>query len=276
MIKFGIYVDGSALIGALNKHELKVEDFEGFYRHIFEESVKAWSGSFLDRQPPAGCQLHRVYWYQVAGIDRIDFADTKTQGYYKSLFDTEESLKRLYMSLAAQRMKSGTPQEIQNEAFKIFFEEKREWYASKAAVLDAMRSFNHAIQAGCDFIEIVSCGHWKVNLLGGHILEKGIDTTFAVDLSNSTDKVDVSVIIAGDYDAIPSVRHVKDRGKNIGAVDILRGSATDVKLRQSSSRLHNLCDFVCSIYEADLVSKKIAQSRGRYGSGGAHAAQRRR
>src|SRR5690606_1969254 len=133
---------------------------------------RAWSASFLDRQPPPGCHLHRVYWYQVAGIDRIDFSDTKTQTYYKALFDAEEPPKRLYTSLAAQRMKSGTPQEIQNEAFKIFFDEKREWYNSKAAVLDAMRSFNHAIQAGCDFIEIVPCGHWKVNLLGGHLLEK--------------------------------------------------------------------------------------------------------
>lgn len=263
MIKFGIYVDGSVLIGALNKHELKVDDFEGFYRHVFEEAVKSWSSSFFNQQPPEGCHLHRVYWYQVAGLDRIDFTDGKTQTYYRTLFDSDEIVKRLYLALASQYLKNASPQELQAEAFKVFFEERRAWYASKAAVLDAMRSFNHAIQAGCDFIEILSCGHWKVNLLHGHIVEKGLDTTFAVDVAKAGDLVDVVIIVAADYDATPAVAHVKSRGRNVGIIDIHRGAPTDVKSRPPSSKLHNLCDFVCPIYEADLVRKKIAQSRHR-------------
>jgi len=276
MIKFGIYVDGSVLIGSLNKHELKVEDFEAFYRYIFEEAAKAWGSSFLDRQPPPGCHLHRVYWYQVAGIDRIDFADSKTQNHYRALFDAEESLNRLYIALAGQHLKSGTRQEIENEAFRIFFEEKREWYASKASMLDAMRSFNHAIQAGCDFIEIISCGYWKVNLIGGQIMEKGLETAFAVDIAHGVNMVDVIVIIAGDYDAIPVVAYAKDHGRNVGIFDIHRGASTDAHPRLQSSRLHNLCDFVCPVYEADLVARKIATSRGRHGAAGGSGSSKNR
>ena len=140
MIKFGIFVDGPTLITALNKIELKVEDFEGFYRVLFERAVQEWGQSFSDRSAPPGCQLYRVFWYQIGSIDRIDLNDPKTQSYYRAQFDADEGLKRLYLPLAASRTTSKSPADIATEAWRLCLQDKREWYNSRLTMLESMRT----------------------------------------------------------------------------------------------------------------------------------------
>ncbi len=42
MIRFAIFVDGSNLIGCLKDMNIRVDDYQAFYRHVFEEAVEVW------------------------------------------------------------------------------------------------------------------------------------------------------------------------------------------------------------------------------------------
>ena len=67
-------------------------------------------------------------------------------------------------------------------------------------------------------------GHWKVNFLHKWVEEKGLDTSLAVDMVALQDNYDVAVVMSGDADNIPSIRHMKGRGTHIAAVEFVNGS----------------------------------------------------
>jgi uncharacterized LabA/DUF88 family protein len=258
VIRFGIFVDGSNLIGALSKLNLKIDDYAAFYRHAFEKSVNEWrEESLLDSNDFPICQMHRVYWYQVGSMDHINFDDSIVQANLKQAFESDDNIKSLYYSAAGQKLKGASHAEVQLAAWKLFFEDRKAWYVRKSTQLESMRQFNHAIQASCAFISVIECGHWKVNVLNRYVEEKGLDTAFAVDIATVSNLLDVVVLLSGDADAIPAVDHVKRLGKNVGALDLIKGYPPERKGRQASSRLHGSCDFVVRIYEMDLVREKI-------------------
>ena len=71
------------------------------------------------------------------------------------------------------------------------------------------------------------------------------------------DNYDVAVVMSGDADNIPSIRHMKGRGKHIAAVEFVNGSPPESKGRSFSSRLKEHADFVIQIYETELLRLKI-------------------
>jgi hypothetical protein len=62
MYRFVRFVDGSNLVGVLRRQNLRVDSYEGFFRHVFESALKVWKGTFSGGTPVA--QLHRVKWYE--------------------------------------------------------------------------------------------------------------------------------------------------------------------------------------------------------------------
>jgi hypothetical protein len=70
---------------------------------------------------------------------------------------------------------------------------------------------------------------------------------------------DVAVVVSGDADSIPSIRHLKSRNKHIAAVEFINGSPPETKGRTFSSRLKEHADFVIRIYETELVRLKLAR-----------------
>ena len=42
MTGFALFVDGSNLFGSLKDMKVQVDDYQAFYKHIFEQSVESW------------------------------------------------------------------------------------------------------------------------------------------------------------------------------------------------------------------------------------------
>jgi uncharacterized LabA/DUF88 family protein len=143
-------------------------------------------------------------------------------------------------------------------AFQEYLKDARAWYPKKVQQIEKLRRFHHGVQAENDFIEIIECGHWKVDLLRRDVEEKRLDTTMAVDMVTLCDTFDVGLVISGDADAIPAIRHIKRSGKSVGVVEFLKGYPPEKRSKQSSSKLKNQADFVIQVYEMDLERKGIA------------------
>jgi uncharacterized LabA/DUF88 family protein len=79
-----------------------------------------------------------------------------------------------------------------------------------------------------DFIEIRRIGNWKVDFLHKSIGEKGVDTSISVDMVTMLPAYDVALLISGDADGIPSVKYVKNSGRQVGAVEFLKGYPPEI------------------------------------------------
>lgn len=261
MHRFVIFVDGSNLSGALRQMNVRVDDYEAFYRYLFDAAVETWRDT-LNATSPQAAQLVRTYWYELGTMDEWDLADAKAQATLREYFENDRDLKRSYMALAGEKL-PGRPQgEVAVEAWSMCFKEFEGWYERRTELLQGFRRFHHAIRASTDFIDVIECGHWKVDLLNRSLFEKGLDTRLAVDLVTMAQNFDVAVIVSGDADHIPSMDHVKAMGRHVGVVEFLAGYPPEKKGRGFSSRLKVVADFVVQIYEMDLVGKGFAKKAG--------------
>lgn len=262
MHRFVFFVDGSNLLGSLRGIGIQVDDYEAFYRYIFEQAVAQWRDTF-EAVTPAGAQLFRIYWYALGEIDRWDLANPKAQIHLKERFEADRDLKRTYMALAGQEMGgSGASQdEVFKEAWAMCFKEFKDWYESRVDSVDGMKRFYHAVRSSTDYIDIIECGHWKVDFLKHSLSEKGLDTTLAVDMVDKLDEYDVAIVVSGDADSIPSISIAKSRGKHVAAVEFIPGFPPAERGRGFSSSLKVASDFVVRIYEMDLIQKELAKKR---------------
>lgn len=255
--RFAIFVDGSNLFGSLKAMGIRVDDYEKFYRFIFDEAVKVWRSTFA-ADSNFSAQLHRVYWYVVGAMDEWDLSALKSQSHLHDQFLADKELKRTYMALAGKSMPGEQQDKVANEAWAMCFDEFKKWYEQKLSLLEGMIRFYHAVRRSTDFIDIIECGHWKVDLLHKTLSEKGLDTFLAVDMVAMDDNYDVAIVISGDADSIPSIKHMKRRNKHIAAVEFLSGYPPGKRGANFSSHLKLAADFVTRIYEMDLVTKGIA------------------
>ena len=95
MHRFAIFVDGSNLVGVLRRMNIRVDDYERFYRFIFDAGVDIWRGT-VSSLSPSPAQLLRVNWYQVGSMDEWDLADAKVQATLRDAFERDPDLKRKY------------------------------------------------------------------------------------------------------------------------------------------------------------------------------------
>lgn len=257
MHRFALFVDGSNLFGSLRTMSLRVDDYEAFFSYVFEQAVELWRETISGATPPA--QLYRVYWYEVGSMDDWDLTDAKAQAHLRDRFDADKEVKRAYMALAGQKLKGASQAEVAAEAWVMCYNEFKEWYEYKWKILDGMRRFHHAIRTGTDFIDVIECGHWKVDLLHRALEEKGLDTTLAVDMVAMERNYDVAVTLSGDADHIPSINYMKERAKHVAAVEFLSGYPPEKRGRSFSSHLKRAADFVVQIYEMELVKHGLAK-----------------
>jgi len=257
MYRFVTFVDGSNLAGLLRRMSLRVDNYETLFRHVFEGATKAWRTTFDGSAAPA--QLHRVKWYEVGSMDEWNLADSKAQTVLRELFDKDRDLKRAYMAIAGQKLGSRPQSEVALEAWTLCFNDLRRWYDERRELVEGFRRFHYAIRSGTDFIDVVECGHWKLDLLHRSVVEKGLDMRLAVDMVTLLENYDVAVLIAGDTDNIPSLDHVQAKGRHVGVVDFLAGHPRERRVAAPSSRLKVSADFVVQVYEMDLISRGIAK-----------------
>ncbi len=240
------------------KSGVQLKDYEKLYWYLFEKCVDDWRASFTKNARP-DAQLLRVYWYVVGAIDEWDLADPKAQAHLRKQFENDRDVRAEWSKAASQSLqnqsKPQTQQAVLEEAWALCFRDFQSWYEGKKQNLDGMNQFHYAVAASTDFIEVRKVGHWKVNFLD----EKGVDTSFAVDMVTMLSAYDVALLISGDADSIPSVNYVKNSGRHVGAVEFLKGYPPEDRAKNVSAKLKVAADFVTPIYEMDLVREGIGQ-----------------
>lgn len=264
-MKFAVFVDGPNLMGSLWNFNLNVDDYQSFYDHIIERAAQEWETCVVGREKAPKTLVWRVFWYQIGSIDELNFENPALEKSLRKSFDSSRELKRIFVSIAEKENPGLDIREIEEVAWKKCFNEGREWYERKKTDLKKMKQFNHAVRRNTRFVDIIECGHWKTDLLGKHLHEKGIDTSLAVDLATMTDSYDVAVVMSGDADMLPSINHAKKhKGKHIGIVELNNDTFGEAKGQQSSSRLRNYADFIVSVKKTDLLAKGIGMERQNY------------
>jgi len=257
MHRFIIFVDGSNLAGVLRRLNLRVDSYEPLFRHVFEGAARAWRTTFDGGAAPA--QLHRVKWYEVGSFDEWNLDDAKAQAVLRDIFERDKDLKRAYHAIASQTLTAHTPTDLTGEAWSLCFKDLRRWYDERRDLVEGFRRFHYAIRSSTDFIDVIECGHWRLDLLHRQVVEKGLDTRLAVDTVTLLETYDVAVLISSDTDSIPSLEHVQAKGRHVGVVDFLPGHPRERKAAQPLSRLKVAADFVLPVYEMDLVNRGIAK-----------------
>lgn len=254
MIKFSTFVDGSNLFGALKSMNLEVTDYESLYRYIYKESVAAYNESTVI-SPQVSCQLQRIYWYVVGSIDEWDLSLPQSQDALNKSFQKDRDTHDYWMGKLGKEYPGA--KDLEEKAWTACFNDFKKWYEIKQGTLDGMKRFYQGVRSATDLIDIIEGGHWKVNFLRKYVEEKGLDTSLAVDLVALEKNYDVAIVVSGDADAIPSLRHAKDAGKHVLAVEFISGSPPEQKGRSFSSRLKEHADIVIRIYETELLRLKI-------------------
>jgi uncharacterized LabA/DUF88 family protein len=252
-----LFVDGSNVVGVLRKLNLRVDDYETFYRYVFEQALVASKLCFVGSAPTT--ILMRVMWYAVGSLDDWDLSDAKVQATLREAFDKDRELRRTYMALAGQKLAGAQQPEVAKEAWSICFNEAKDWYEKRSELVDGFRRFYHWVRSSTDFIDIIECGHWRIDLLAKTVEEKGLDTRLAVDMVTLETSYDLAVLVSGDADNIPSLDYAKRRGKHVAVVEFLGGYPPEKKSAHASSRLKVAADLVVQIYEMDLVQKNLAR-----------------
>lgn len=253
-----LFVDGSNVIGSLSKMNLRVDDYESFYRYVFERAVDLQKARFVGLAPTAA--LVRILWYAVGSLDQWDLNDPRVQASLHEAFQKDKDLKRTYMASAGVKLQAVNDQvAVAREAWAICYAEIRSWYERRHASIDGFRRFYHAIRNTTDYIDIIECGHWKLNILGRSVEEKGLDTRLAVDMVTLDNSYDLAVLVSGDADHIPSIEYLKRLGKHVALVEFLGGYPPEKRGAQTASRLRVSADFVVQIYEMELVQKSLAR-----------------
>jgi uncharacterized LabA/DUF88 family protein len=255
-MRYACFVDCSNLIGSLNKINLRINDYQCFFRFIVEESYKQVLTAYLNRSPEPEALLSRVYWYAVGHLDQYDFSDPQMKSFFQKIFNDSGEVKRSFMSDVG---KSTTGLSPTDRAFESFYEDRKNWYASREKKVEGFCGFYDKVRRESDFIDINDNGHWKLNFIAKDVDEKGIDTSLAVDSVIMIDTYDVALIVSGDADMIPSINYLKRQGKYVGVVSFIKGHPPERKGRQQSTRLSKVADFDVPIYETDLMRLGCAE-----------------
>jgi uncharacterized LabA/DUF88 family protein len=256
MYRFVTFVDGSSLAATLRRMSLRIDNYEPLYRHIFENATKAWRTTFDG--PGATAQLHRVKWYEVGSLDEWNLDDERAQLVLRDIFERDADSKRLYMALAAQKHPQRSRVELADDAWSLCFTDVRRWYEERRDLVDGFRRFHYAVRSATGFIDLVECGHWKLDLIRRQVMEKGLDTRLAVDLVTLLDTYEVALLVPGDTE-IPSIEHVQARGRHVGVIEFVAGNGRERKAAPALSRIRVAADFVVQVHEADLLNAGIVK-----------------
>jgi uncharacterized LabA/DUF88 family protein len=245
---------------------LEVDDYEGLYGYIFTEASGAWR-LLTHQSGQEHAELRRVYWYAVGSIDDWDLGLPQSQTALRNAFDRDRDIHDAWMAVAGRANKGVVGTALGDKAWTACFNDFKVWYERKCEILEGMRRFHQGVRISTDLIDVLEAGHWKVNFLHKWVEEKGLDTSLAVDMVALQDNYDVAVVVSGDADSIPSIRHMKSRNKHTAAVEFINGSPPENKGRTFSSRLKEHADFVIRIYETELIRLKIARRPAPKGQG---------
>jgi uncharacterized LabA/DUF88 family protein len=236
---------------------VEVHDYEALYSYMFEEGYEAWNQiSLITSSVPA--HLHRVYWYTLGFIDEWDLSLPQSQIALRKAFGEDKEIRDAWLASTGRANPGILGTTLEDKAWTACFTDFKAWYEKKCDILSGMRRFHQGVRMQTNLIDVIECGHWKVNFLHKWVEEKGLDTALAVDMVAFQNTYDVAIVVSGDADSIPSIHHCKRLGRQVASVEFISGSPPQKKGQGFSSRLKEHADFVIRIYETELIRHKIA------------------
>jgi uncharacterized LabA/DUF88 family protein len=257
MVRFAIFVDGSNLSGGLRSMNVEVKDYQSLFTYLFKEGAAAWT-AVTHMTHPTPAYLHRVYWYALGFIDQWDLSLPQSQTALRKAFDDDTEIRRGWLASVGKVFTTLKGADLENKAWTECFNDFKGWYEKKCDFLVGLRRFHQGVRIQTDLIDVIECGHWRVNFLHKWVEEKRLDTALAVDMVAFQDSYDIAIVVSGDADSIPSIHHCKRVGKQVASVEFISGSPPEDKGRGFSSRLKEHADFVIRVYETELIRHKIA------------------
>lgn len=261
MQRFMTFVNGSNLFTAFKHIDLFIDDYEDLYTYIFEQVTEWWRSTVVAPTPPS-VQHIRIYWHVVDSIDEWDINNPKTRQHLFERFMDDREVRTRWMAEAGKGTNGVIDHaKLEQTAFSLCLDDCKNWYEKRLAVLNGMNRFHHAVEASTDFIKLCRCGRWKIDLLHKVITERGLDVCFAVDAVAMKDQYDVGIFVGGDPDGVAGLNYLRNHGKQVAVVELLKGYAPEYPERGFATQLKLSADFVVPIYEMDLVKRQIA-SRG--------------
>jgi len=254
------FVHGSNLYAAFKHLDLYVDDYESMYQYLFEQVVTRWRTMITSATPPPA-QHVRVYWYVVDAMDEWDIQSPRTRQYLLERFLDDREVKARWFAEAHRQPMARTsdPAAMEQQAFALFSEDLKTWYERRQNILSGMDRFHHAVESSSDFIEVIRCGRWKIDLLRKTITEKGLDVYSAVDMIGMRENYDVAILVGGDSEGVPSLEYLKSWGKQVAVIELLRGFPPEARGKGYASPLKQIADFVVPIYESELVRLQLAE-----------------
>jgi uncharacterized LabA/DUF88 family protein len=251
------FVNGSHLFGAFKHLDVYVNDYEALYRHLFEQTVARWHGTFSTQQGPVA-QHVRAYWYVVDSMDEWDLSNPRTRQYLFERFQEDREVKTRWVAEAARLHHAPDQFKLEQIAFNMCFDDFKGWYDKRVQILGGMNRFHHALEISSDFIEICRCGRWKLDLLRKTVTEKGLDVCFAVDLVGLRDSYDVALLVTGEADGVFGMDYVKNQGKQVAVIEFQRNGMAETRGRSLAPQLKLDADFIVPVTDADLLRAGIA------------------
>lgn len=260
MLKFAIFVDGSNLSGSLRDMNLNIDDYEQFYGAIFKQGLADFHGATF-ATGAVQAMLTRVYWYRVGSMDEWDLNQQHAINHLYDRFVNDKDLRDEYLQVVGPANPGVQHAEMLTLAWNLCFEKSKAWYTKRRDTLNGYHKFSHSVRRSTDLIDIIECGHWKVDILHRILSEKQLDTSLAVDMLAFEHSYDVAIVISGDADSIPSIKYMKERGKTVAAVEFLAGFPPEQTGRGFSSQLKLAADYVIRIYQMNLIRDGLGALR---------------
>lgn len=225
-LKTAIFIDGSNFKNNLQSfHFYSNVATSKWHTHYYalDEKHFQWDKFFTDILGRFKADTHydyrliRVYWYNAASIRPFEPFDHLIN---KALIDC----RKVYPELTREQI--------------LAFAEK--WYTAERGYFDTARDRVYRfIQDKYPFIDFKYVGEYVVKPFdvykiekmgdGSYIYqgtkegEKGVDVGIAVDMISKMAYYDVAILVSGDADFIPIVRHIKDNLKYVYQFSIAKG-----------------------------------------------------
>ena len=209
-----VFVDGENF-----RHSLRAEFRELFGTSDYLPERADWARLYdwmVHVATSGNAERLRTYWYVVNHLDPRPFnvAKLKKSPARISVLRRDPEFRRKYAETPpAQQAK------FETDYFRLLGQ--RESYIRSH--FDGWTRVQEAIAGNHNAIEFRREGTLKYCLHSeAYLGEKGVDVKLATDMITLKDIYDVAVLVSGDQDYVPAVKHIKDLGKTVVNVAFCR------------------------------------------------------
>lgn len=252
-----VFVDGQNFKKNLQEYQFETDPELGPYRlqerhFLWRDFFQGVVGWFQDRTRTPH-RLVRVYWYNAEAI---------------TPFNVYQSDVKRIVAQYSEQFPTLTEQAVVDLAQK--------WHRIERERFDKIRGVFEDIQRRTEFLEFRFVGQYAVKPFvvyrlerrpddslfyqGTRVGERGVDVGIATDMIAKMPNYDVGVLVSGDYDFIPVVRHLKDSLRQVYQFSISKGIPP--RITYLSPWLKGIVDAFGFFDEVEMLTRYLDRSSG--------------